>query len=422
MTKRRHITSVVWAVVLTATPATAVAQATGSEGQQMRLTLQECISMALQNNLQIKADEIAADKARDLQGTAFDLEKTSVALSQDATAGGSPDNGITVSQAFGFPTVYAARRRYLQAETAVARKQVALTRSEVTRDVSACYYTLLHAVRTMQILQRQDSVYRHFAAIAAARYAAGESSQLERINADRLCSETAIRRQKAETDWRAAGLLLQALTNGGAYIVPADTLAPLRLQQVPAALSFVQTPGGEMAAARVTAAERSLRLAKQGYLPDLNIGLTGQMVISGFNPYHVDRARFEKGNFMAFEVGVSVPLFWGAQRARVKAARRDVALAETAQQQAAQQAARQYRDACNEVRRAAQVLAYYEGEGCSSAQRMARLAQTAYENGEIGYVEYMQNQQTAFEVQLQHADAVNDYNQAVIRLNYIGGF
>ena len=50
---------------------------------------------------------------------------------------------------------------------------------------------------------------------------------------------------------------------------------------------------------------------------------------------------------------------------------------------------------------------------------MSRLSQKSYENGEIEYVEYIQNQQTALDVQLRYADAINDYNQAIITLNYI---
>ena len=77
-----------------------------SSTQKKAMTLQECIDMALNNNLYMKAGTVSVGKARDLQGTAFDMEKTSVTLSQDPTSGGG-DNGITVSQSFEFPTVYA---------------------------------------------------------------------------------------------------------------------------------------------------------------------------------------------------------------------------------------------------------------------------------------------------------------------------
>ena len=160
--------------------------------QEKTLTLQKCISMALDNNLDMKAGTVSVGKARDLQGTAFDMEKTSVTLSQDPTSGGSPDNGIKVSQSFEFPTVYAARRKYLKAETAAAQSRLAVTRNEVIRNVSSYYYTLLHQRRTIEILQAQDSVYGRFVSLASAKRKAGETGNLELINAERIYNENRI--------------------------------------------------------------------------------------------------------------------------------------------------------------------------------------------------------------------------------------
>ena len=61
-----------------------------SSAQEKTMTLQECIDMALNNNLDMKAGTVTVGKARDLQDTAFDMEKISVTLSQDPTSGAVP--------------------------------------------------------------------------------------------------------------------------------------------------------------------------------------------------------------------------------------------------------------------------------------------------------------------------------------------
>ncbi len=393
-----------------------------SSAQEKAMTLQECINMALENNLSMKAGAVTVGKARDLQGTAFDMEKTSVTLSQDPTSGGSSDNGITVSQSFEFPTVYAARRKYLKAETVAVQSSLAVTRNEVIRDVSVYYYMLLHDRRAIEVLQAQDSVYGRFVSLASARYKAGEAGNLELINAERIRNENRIEMEKAEKSYRSAMLAFRQLLNTDTVVVPADVSLPVIRQEMPeASVSFEQTPLGGMYAARITASERNLSLAKQGYMPGLSIGLTGQMLIKGFNPYDIERNSFEKGNFMGFEVGMRVPLFWGSQKAKVKAAQRDVELAEISHRQAEQQIDKEYRDGLNELFRAKKVLDYYTAQGNGQGERISRLSQMSYENGEIGYVEYIQNQQTALDVQLRYANAINDYNQAIIMLNYIKG-
>lgn len=390
--------------------------------QPRAMNLQECIRAALDNNLALRAGQISVEKAEDLQGTAFDIEKTDISLSQDPTSGGGPDNGITVSQAFDFPTVYAARRKYLKALTAAERGSLEVARNEVVKEVTSCYYSLVHARSVAKIMQEQDSLYAKFLAIATAKYEAGETGLLEKMNAERMYNENRLEMQRAERACRAAALALRNQMNTGEDVAPADTaLTAMQTEGALEPVDFGRTPLGGMYASRKTASEKSLKLAKQGYLPGISIGLTGQLLIKGFNPYDVQRERFEQGNFMGFEVGVSVPLFWGAQRAKVKAARRDVELAEVAQRQAEQTMEKDYRDCAEEYQRAKKALDYYRRQGSAQAAEMVRLSQVSYEKGEIGYVEYIQNMKTAAETRVQHANAINDYNQAVIMLNYLKG-
>ncbi len=341
-----------------------------SAAQERTATLRECVSMALGNNLSVKAGELSVEKAHDLQGTAFDVEKTSLSLSQDPTSGGSPDNGITISQAFDFPTVYAARRKYLKAETAVEQNNLALTRNEVVRSVTSSYYALLHARRTIEILQSQDSVYRKFVTLATAKREAGETSELELINANRVYHANRIEMDKAKEAYQSEKLTFRQLLNTDEEIIPAESSLSVIPQAMPeTTVTFDQTPWGKVSEARVNATERSLRLAKQGFMPSFNVGFTSQLLIKGFNPYNIDRDRFEQGDFMGFEVGISIPLFWSGQKAKVKAAKRDLELAEITRQQAAQQTGKAYRDALNEYNRARQELEYNTGESRKQANQ-----------------------------------------------------
>jgi hypothetical protein len=84
--------------------------------------------------------------------------------------------------------------------------------------------------------------------------------------------------------------------------------------------------------------ERELGYIRQGMMPSFNVGLRHQLVISGINPYDVDRSRFDKGNWMGFEVGSAFPLFYGSQKARKSAAKLDVDIARTRREQASARA------------------------------------------------------------------------------------
>lgn len=386
-------------------------------------TLKECIDFAMKNNLAIKAGNLSVDKAENMQGAAFDIEKTEFAIAQDPTSGGSPDNSISLTQSIDFPTVYTARRNFLKAGTELERSNLTLIKNDITKSVTENYYLLLHARERVKILRKQDSICARFLFLANAKYKEGAASRLEKINAERLYNENRIALQKELNAENNALLALQRQLGSEADIHPTETVLPV--MNAPSAYTqpvFEQTPWGNVYSSKKNVSERNLKLTRQGYMPNLSFTLKNQLVIKGFNPYNIQRDRFEKGNFMGFEVGVGIPIFFGATRAKAKAARNDMEIAEVELRDAELAMQKEYSAARAEYNRAAQTLDYYESEGMASADEMVRLSQLSYEKGEIDYVEYIQNLRSSLEVHLQHADAINDYNQAIIMLNYLQGY
>jgi cobalt-zinc-cadmium resistance protein CzcA len=169
------------------------------------------------------------------------------------------------------------------------------------------------------------------------------------------------------------------------------------------------------------ASAKNLGITRQGFLPDFTVALRRQFLLPGYNPYDIPRERFAKGNFTGFEVGISLPLFFGEQRARTRAARRELEITRVRRQESLAALATEYSVALDDHSRATTALAYHLDAGRASAREVSRVAHLAYEQGEIGYVEYIQNLETAVAMHLQRAAAINEYNQSVIILNYLQG-
>jgi cobalt-zinc-cadmium resistance protein CzcA len=55
------------------------------------------------------------------------------------------------------------------------------------------------------------------------------------------------------------------------------------------------------------------------------------------------------------------------------------------------------------------------------AREMERISKVSYENGSIGYVELMQNMQSAVDVWKDYADVVRRYNKTIVELKYLKG-
>ena len=386
--------------------------------QSRQMTLQEVLTMAAERSLTLQRSRMEVDKTRILQGTAFHLDATSVSLSQDPTSGGSPDNAITVSQSFALPSVYSARRSLLKSETSAAQSRLAVSENELRREVSLAFYDLLYAQDVLHIYARQDSIYKNFNRVAEAKLGTGETGRLEQMNAIRLKQENDIKSDIAQRDFLTAQLQLMKWLNTDTLVIP---LATATNELIFADNSIADVPLLALAKSQEEVANRQLKLEKRNGLPTFSVGASVQTVIKGFNPYNIDRSAYGGGNFMGFSVGVNIPLTFGAQKARVKAARKEVEMAQLNVRNQEYVLRKTYDAAYNNYVSAHKAYNYYQKIGVPQAREMERISKASYEYGQIGYVELMQNLQSALEVWKDFADATRQYNKAIVELNYLQG-
>lgn len=388
--------------------------------QTRKVSLQECINMALEKNPQMQVANKSVERAKALQGTAWEIDKTELSLSQDPTSGGSPDNALSLSQSIEFPTYYIARHKQLKAETQAERSKAAVVRLSLENDVKAAYYQVVYQAEKLRVLESQDSLLAQYRTLAEKRYKAGETRQLELLSAERLQRENKMEVLAAHNELETAQLLLSRLVGSVETVEPKeDSLLPLDWKQV--SYNYSQTPDGQYSADRLKVSEQAVRVAKNGFAPSLSLSLRNQLVISSWNPYDQDRSRFDGGNFMGFEVGVGIPLFYGATRAKVKAARKEremIALEIKEQEQLRQQ---EYLSALSRMNAAYVRYTYYNEEGRERSDKMAEQGLLEYSQGEISYLEYMNVLQESIDLRLKRASALNDYNQCVLVMEKLCG-
>lgn len=388
--------------------------------QTRKVSLQECINMALENNPQMQVANKSVERAKALQGTAWEIDKTELSLSQDPTSGGSPDNALSLSQSIEFPTYYIARHKQLKAETQAEKSKAAVVRLSLENDVKAAYYQAVYQAERLRVLESQDSLLAQYRTLAEKRYKAGETRQLELLSAERLQRENKMEVLAAHNELETAQLLLSRLVGSVETVEPKeDSLLPLDWKQ--ASYNHSQTPDGQYSADRLKVSEQAVRVAKNGFAPSLSLSLRNQLVISSWNPYDQDRSRFDGGNFMGFEVGVGIPLFYGATRAKVKAARKEremIALEIKEQEQLRQQ---EYLSALSRMNAAYVRYTYYNEEGRERSDKMAEQGLLEYSQGEISYLEYMNVLQESIDLRLKRASALNDYNQCVLVMEKLCG-
>lgn len=382
-----------------------------------KMTLQQCFQLADRQNLALQSGRKAVEKAQVMQGTAWDLDKTEIAFSQNPASSGDTDNGLTFSQSIEFPTVYTARRNQLKAETQAEKSRLNVTSQQLRFEIANVYYAMLYQTHRLQILLQQDSVIQRYCDVAGKRYKAGEARQLEFLSADRMRNDNRLEMTKVKNEAENLQTALMALLNTTTPVVPAaDNLVISQSSSVNAAFNYQQTADAQYQKDLISALDKEVKCAKTGYAPSLSLALRSQLLIDSWDPYHINRQRFTEGNFFGFEVTVGVPLFYGATKAKVKAAQKDREVAQLAMQQEQREKERDYKQGYNRLQNAIKRMEYYSGENMAKAKDIERLSTLEYENGEISYVEYASALQEAIDMRLKQAEVVNEYNEAVLTL------
>ena len=389
------------------------------KAQRQKLTLDSAVSMALKNNLSLKSSNLAVDQSSAIERSAFDPGKTMLNFSQDPSSGGGNDNSLGISQNFAWPGLYKNQKKVYQAQTDLMRKSVGYTRVEVIRDTRLAYYAYLFNQNVLKVLELQDSIYSNFLGKAELRYKVGETSNLELITARNKYQEVQALKNSAEADLAFHYLNLQQLLNTDSVLTMPHTILPellLEMDNEGVSSSYVAIYKQQVELARA-----KIGLERSKAMPDFTVGYAQQLVIRSFDPAKLNRGYTPGTRIAGIQLGVGIPLFNGAGRARVNSEKLVLQIAETDYLKTQTQVNAQYKQEMRSYLNHKSMVDYYASGGLKRADEQLRIAQVSYDLGEIGYIEFIQNTSLAVQSKLAYLQSLQQLNESVIRLQFLKG-
>ncbi len=385
------------------------------------LTLDSVVQRVLYQNLQLLSSSRSVEQSMALEKSAFDLPKTEITITQDPTSGGNMDNSLGIAQSFALPGMYKSQKKLLVQQTELTRRNREITRAELVRDTRLAFFGYLVSRETLRVLLYQDSLYRGFVGRAEVRVKAGETSNLELITARNTYRELQALRLSAEGDLHSHELSLKQLLNSSAPLLIAD--AELTAPFSPGVDTSFIDAHPQMAYERqnITLASARQQVEQSKLLPELILGYSQQLVLSPFNPAGINRSYTSGTRIAGFQVGVAVPLFGGAGRARVRSEQLAGWVAQANYQQVRLMLGTNYHQEMQRYQGYREALAYFTSGGLRDADEQLRIAQVAFRLGEIGYVEYLQNVSSAVRTKLAYLETADHLNRSAIQLQFLKG-
>ncbi|MBO9729609.1 MAG: CusA/CzcA family heavy metal efflux RND transporter [Chitinophaga sp.] len=381
---------------------------------QQPIALQTAIDSAMAHNLGIRNQQLNADYLQKLKQSGWDLNQTMVTGEYGKINSAYNDNKFGISQSIKFPTIYSRQKMLLQEEWKEGTLNVVLKQTELKRQVTQVYYQMLYLRSKKGLLNYTDSVYAVFLDKATQRFKLGESNLLEKTTAETQRGQIAQQLKQLQQDYGILQARLKVLLNTTTDIEPADDPLKIAMPSQVDTTALSKHPYVQLLAQQLQTSQSKYKLEKSRLLPDLLVAYNN-MTMRGMGAD--DRVYTGSTRFQSAQVGVGIPLFFGAQKAKINAQKVNQEIAENNFQTGLQSVQLQYEEAGKQFEKGLQAVNYYEQTGLPNAETIIATAQQQFIGGDISYLDWVVLNNQAFSLKNEYLDAVNQLNLSIIDIN-----
>lgn len=383
------------------------------------LGLKQAIELGLKNNTLIQSSELESKMQSQLKGTAFDLPKTEITGTFGQLNTNAQDKNFTISQSFS-PFQYGARRKLLLENSNLSQLKAGVTKQEVTFNIRQSWNAMLYYSELNKMLSRQNKLMQKFVRSASLRFDTGETNSLEKTTALAKQQELEQRMKQNDAMILVEKSKIKTFLNSKEEFTVGDTsfVALPSLTVLDSAL-VKQNPNYKLAQQQVAVAEAGRKVEKAVMMPDITAGyfiqsFKGNQEVNGETVSYDGTPRFQ-----GFTVGISLPIFAGSSVSKIQAAKTNIEVQQKNAAYMETQLVNQHEQQLHQLHTFQSLIDYYKGTALPNADLISKNAEKAYMNGDISYVEYVQGVETALEIRTNYINAVNNFNQTVINLQFL---
>lgn len=366
----------------------------------------EAVDLALKNSAAFRASELQVEQNQHLQKTGFSIPNPEV-IAESPTG---EFYAVGVLQSLEFPSVYFKQRQLRKQMTRLSEKQKEITRQDVIKLVRSLYLNVQLAEALYNQLLFQDSLYSQISKSADRQFEAGTIDYLARTFAQTQAGE--IHNQLIQTREEHNAVVSQLRL----YTGLSDSIKTVPLQR----LIFEDVNSNfdsSMVLSNLSVQyyqqtksvnKKSLEVERNKALPGLVFG-------------YLNQGAKTSDTYYRFRVGFTVPLWFWQYSGNIKAAKTGVQIAE--QDSKAQQlnVSSEIVQASADMRKFSQSLEYYETKGLKQTDDIVKTARRFFESGQLDYIGYLRNINEAYLIKARYLEALRNYNQSVITINYLTG-
>lgn len=385
--------------------------------QQQPITLDEAITIALNNNAKLRYQTNQVQYQQALINTAYKFNPTVVNAELGQFNSAYFDTGIGISQAFSLPKVYRMRAHANREQVKTAEAFLKLSEAEIRQQLDELFMEYGYLLAKEKLLISQDSLYDAFVLKSNIRWEKGESDVLEKTTAEqqRLNISNQIAMVKKMKEFLV--LHLKWLLNDGLNYIPlTDDFSVLKYNILVDSISVGRHPALIALSQEIQAAKAITQAEKTALLPELNAGYRN-VSIRGTG---ADNLIYQGGDrFSSFQVGIGIPIFKKGIKAAIQSAEKmeEVKVSNYDAKRAEISASIQqqwllYNETVIQ-------LTQYEQKALANASTIRRVSENQFASGQINYLEYVILANQAISIESEYLELKRNLNTHIINLYYL---
>ncbi len=375
--------------------------------QSKELTMEDAVNIALQNNKEIKAFILRVDEQKALIPSAIELDKTTFTFGTDQNNiadNGYPLNVWGVSQSINFPTLYSAGQKAKRIEYSIAETNLNIKTESLIKQVSLSYVELQVINEKLNIYESIDSLYLSILKGATVRNSKGDITNLDLLTIK--AKQQQIKTQLNEIKYSRENALAKLKTLMGSdssFVVSQDvSVLPLTEKAIELSPFFLWLKYLE--AQSVV----NISIEKNKLMPDIS-----------FNCFLGTNSHENAKEYYGFEAGLSIPIFFNAQKAKIKASKFAMNATKNLAEYEVQLLKMKQKELLSSRLKLRELLDYYDETGSNLFNEITRTARLSFENGEIDFLKFATTTETALQIRLDYLKNLLDYTSVTLEINYI---
>ncbi len=372
------------------------------------ISLEDAQQRAVEYFPQVKTKRLQIESEEALKKTAWNFGNTQIFTGAEEASSNTDGvyTRIGVQQqnidVFGI----APRLRLQKERIALAESALDLSLTELKREVKLAWGQVYTAKNSYQVYHRLDSLFTDIERAADVRLEVEETSKLAYLATKNQANEVRIQKEQAYRDYLGAlqrlNLWLVSDTLYTVPDVPSEQLTGILNYDLD---SLSTHPLLNVYQQQIKVADARIKERRSEFLPKLQ-GQYGWQEVGG------------QTGFYTYQIGIQIPLFFGPELGRTQEAKiqREIATENLRQNQLQLNA--EYQSMREEYLKWRNSWIYYRDQALPLAREQRQGSITAYREGAIDYVTFLQNIRDAIRIEVDSWNALGNYLDSRYELEY----